>query len=303
MNKANLDWEKKILFHIASLGDVDLFDYWLNEKNLNFFIQDENQYTTLDYAIRYGHTDLIHYLEKKKKEYYSLFFLAYIGDVAKFNSCLINKKLNINVQNEDGDSLLHYVARRGNIELLVYLLKKGIIISKNKKKRTALLEAYASNQTKIATEITKIVVQRNSIKNIPIHKTDQIDNQEQQKLDKLVVDFKQYLRKKYLVRNIFSFPAKHTRRANALIIAVRYCKSINEFINLLNNQLNLCKGNVINPIPIRKDLIDKRWSERIKNKFSDPNKSLFYKTIYTFRRDWFSGNAINPHKVGSAFYR
>jgi Ankyrin repeats (many copies) len=230
-----------------------------------------------------------------------LFVLADIGDVNLFAYWLDKKKLNIDVQDEDGDTPLHHAVRRGHIEFVIELLKRGVVISSNKKKRTALLDAYTFNQIKIASEITKFVIQRNSIKNIPIQKTTKLDNQEQQRLDQLVSDFIQHLRKNYLVRNIFRFPARHTRRANALIIAARCCSSIKEFKDLLNNQLNLCKGNPANPIS--EHIFDKRWSKVMENKYHDPNKSLYYKTIYTFVAERFSNNSRNISSVRSTFHR
>jgi ankyrin repeat protein len=239
MPKSNLDWGNSCLFASADIGDVNLFEYWLEKK-----------------------------------------------------------KLNIDVQDEDGDTPLHHAARRGHIDLVIELLKKGAVISPNKKKRTALLDAYAFKQTKIANEITKFVIQRNSVKNIQIQKAIKVDNQEQQKLEPLVNDFIQYLRKNYLTRNIFRFPARHTRRANALISAARFCSSIKEFKDLLNNQLNLCKGNPANPIS--EHILDKRWSKVMENKYNDPNKSLYYKTIHTFVVERFSNNNVSNR---NAFHR
>lgn len=208
-----------------------------------------------------------------------LFALASLGDVNLFKHWL-DKKINIDVEDEDGDTALHYAVRGGHIDIVIALLEAGAVISSNKKKRTALLDAYAFNQTKIANEITKVVIQRNSVKNLlQFQKSTKIDNPEQ-----LVNNFIKYLRKKYLDRNIFTrFPAKHTRRANALITAARECiskKKFKEFDELLNNQLNLFKGVPANPIS--ESIIHKRWSEELKNKPKDPKQSLFYKTLNTF---------------------
>lgn len=239
MPKSNLDWGSSCLFALADIGDVNLFEYWVEKK-----------------------------------------------------------KLNIDVQDEDGDTLLHHAVRGGHTDLVIELLKRGTVISPNKKKRTALLDAYAFNQTKIASEITKFVMQKNSVKNIQIQKSIKVDNQEQQKLEPLVNDFIQCLRKNYLARNIFRFPARHTRRANALISAARFCNSIKEFKDLLNNQLNLCKGSP--PNPISEHIFDKRWSKVMQNKYKNPNSSLFYKTIYTFVAERLSNNNISNK---NAFHR
>ena len=243
MPKSNLDWGSSCLFASADIGDVNLFEYWLDKK-----------------------------------------------------------KLNIDIQDEDGDTPLHHAASRGHVDLVIEMLKRGAVISLNKKKHTALQDAYALNHIKVAKEITKFIAQRNSVKNVlQFQKFIKLENQEQQKLESLVNDFIQYMRKNYLARNIFRFPAKHTRRANALIIAARYCVSIKEFKDLLNNQLNLCKGN--RPNPISEHIFDKRWSKVMENKYKDPNKSLFYKTISTFVADRLANNNVNNIGVSSGFHR
>lgn len=232
-----------------------------------------------------------------------LFTLANIGDINLFKYWLDKKKLNIDVQDEDGDTPLHYAVKGGNIDIVIALLEKGAVISSNKKKRTALLDAYALNQTKMAKEITKFVIQRNSVKNIvQIQNFYRVDTQEQQRLNLLVNDFVKYLRKNYLDRNIFiRFPAKHNERAKALIVAARRCSSIREFKDLLNNQLNLFKSTSVSPLP--KGIIDKRWSEVIKNKPLNVNKSQFYKTLNTFVVERLANNNVNNSSARNVFYR
>jgi Ankyrin repeats (3 copies) len=237
MSKFNFNWENNCLFVLANIGDVNLFEYWLDKK-----------------------------------------------------------KLNIDAQDEDGDTSLHYAVRGGHIDLVIELLKRGAIMSQNKKKRTPLQDAYAFNQTKVTKEITKCVIQRNSIKNVvQIPLLNKIDNREQQRLNLLVNDFIKCLRKNYLDRNIFiRFPAKHNERAKALIVAVRRCSSLQEFKDLLNNQLNLFKN--IPTQPLSKGIINKRWSEVIKNKPLDVNKSQFYKTLNTFVAERLCNNNVNNRR-------
>lgn len=244
MDKSNLDWESSCLFALANIGDINLFEYWLDKK-----------------------------------------------------------KLNIDVQDEDGDTPLHYAVRGGHIDVIIVLLKKGAVISANKKKQSALQEAYALSQIKAAKLITEFVTQRNSVENIVKIQNFNKDNQEQQRLNLLVTDFINYVRKNYLDRNIFiRFPAKHNERAKALIVAARRCNSMKEFQDLLNNQLNLFKGV---PAPsLSKELIDKRWSKVIKNKPFNLNKSQFYKTLNTFVAKNFCNNNENNRirSIRNAFY-
>ncbi|HEY2567303.1 MAG TPA: ankyrin repeat domain-containing protein [Candidatus Aquirickettsiella sp.] len=224
MPKSNLNWENNCLFTLANIGDVNLFEYWLDKS-----------------------------------------------------------KLNIDAQDQGGDTPLHFAARGGHKDLTVMLLRKGALLSLNKKKRTALQDAYDSKKTMIVREITKYVIQKNSVKNIVQiqNLNKKVDMKEEQKLKLLINDFIKCLRKNYVDRNIFiRFPAKHNERAKALIIAARRCSSVSEFKDLLNNQLNLFKNTPTRSLS--KEIIDRRWSEVIKNKPLNVNKSLFYKTLNTF---------------------
>lgn len=231
-----------------------------------------------------------------------LFVLANIGDANLFEYWLDKKKLNIDAQDEDGDTPLHYAVRGGHIELVIELLKRNAVISLNKKKRTALQDAYALNQIKITKEITKFVIQRNSIKNIVPIQGFKKDIHEHQRLKLLVDDFINCLRKNYLDRNIFiRFPAKHNERAKALIAAALRCKSIKDFQDLLNNQLNLFKSTPKQPLPKR--IIEERWSKCIRNKPLNVNNSQFYKTLNTFVAERFCNNNVINRSVKSALYR
>ena len=205
-------------------------------------------------------------------------------------------KLFINAQDNDGDTLLHYAVRKADVDLIFYLLEKGAVLSANKKGRTALLEAYAYGpvfyqvkEIKLATEITKFITQKNSIKKIIIQKFTKANNQERKQLDNLVNYFIKYLKKNYLDRNIFfRFLARHTKRANALIDASQNCSSIKEFKGLLDNQRNLFTKKILVQPLYNNRIIDRQWSESLKNKPSNANNSQFYKTINTFVIEQFS---------------
>lgn len=65
-----------------------------------------------------------------------LFALANMGDVNLFKYWLNKENVNIDAQDQDGDTALHYAARGGHIDILTILLEKGAVISSNKKNKT-----------------------------------------------------------------------------------------------------------------------------------------------------------------------
>lgn len=250
MNISNLDWEDSSLFTLVSIGDVNLFKYWLDKKKRNINVKDENEDTPLHYAVRGGHIDIV---------------IALLEKGAVISS---NKKKQNPLD-----------------EAYALLLEENTVISSNERKQNTFKKVYASDYIKAAKEITKFIVKGNLV----------IIDEEQRLLISLVNAFIEFLKKNYLDRNVLiRFPAKHTRRANALITAAERCiseKKISNFNELLNNQLNLLKGVSAKNIP--ENIIDKRWSERIRNKPKDPNSSLFYKTINTFVTERFSNIVVN----------
>ncbi len=144
--------------------------------------------------------------------------------------------------------------------------------------------AYKLKQLNVVREIIKSIIEGKN----------QID--EDQKLDLYIKDFIKYLKKNYLDRNIFyRFPAKHIKRANALINAVQNCSSVKELKDLLNNQLNLFKNISLPTLPKR--IIEERWSKVIKNRPSNVNNSRFYKTINSFVVDRLSKKTTNRNLV------
>ncbi len=209
----------------------------------------------------------------------------------------LKKGLDVNIQDEKGDTLLHYATRRGNVSLIKHLFKHGAKIILNKKNRSPLLDAYANGETEIANDITKFVIQKNSIKNLISNQNiKKVDTNEQHKLKLFVNDLIKHLRKNYLDRNIpMRFSAKHNERARSLIIAARRCNTLNEFNELLNNQLSLFNNAPKRSLP--NGLIAERWSEVIKNKPINVNKSQFYKTLNIFVIDKFSNNKVNNGNV------
>lgn len=62
-----------------------------------------------------------------------LFVLANLGDVQLLEYWLGKKKLNINLQDEDGNTALHYAVRGNHINLIIFLLQNKAVISWNKR--------------------------------------------------------------------------------------------------------------------------------------------------------------------------
>ncbi len=241
---------------------------------------------------------------KTKDEWtnHALFTLASLGDVTLFHYWL-NKGLDLDAQDEDGDTALHYAARRGHIPLITYLLKRQAVISCNKKGRTALLEAYTFEKSDAVREIIKFTVQRNSIKNIlQDQRNRKLDAREQERANQLINDCIKHIKKSYLNRCILSrFLAKHNERAAALIVALRYCRSVKEVKELINNQCNLFKG-----LPTRRisgGLLAQRWSVEIRNKPRNVDKSCFYKTLKTLPIERLPKVIIKSHYPEKNSYR
>ncbi|MFM2322927.1 MAG: hypothetical protein RLZZ225_1080 [Pseudomonadota bacterium] len=233
---------------------------------------------------------------------HALFTLANLGDVALFHYWL-NKGLVLDVQDEDGDTVLHYAARRGHLPLITYLLKRQAVMSLNKKGRTALLEAYTFKKSDVAREIVKFIVQRNSIKNILQDQSNRkSDEREQQKTKQLINDCIKHIKKSYLNRCILNrLLARHNERAMALILALRCCRSVKEVKDLINNQCNLFKG-----LPIKRistDLLAPRWSAEIRNKPRNVDRSCFYKTLNTLPVERLSKLVIKPHNLARISHR
>ena len=213
-----------------------------------------------------------------------LFVLANLGDFQLLEYWLGKKKLNINLQDEDGNTALHYAVRGNHINLIIFLLQNKAVISWNKEKQSPLQLAYNLKQHQAVREITKSIIEGNNA----------ID--EDQKLDLYINDFITYLKKNYLDRNIFyRVPAKHIKRANALISAAKNCYSMKEFRDLLNNQLNLFKNIALPTLPKR--ILEERWSKVIKNRPSNVNNSHFYKTVNSFVVDRLSKKITNKNPV------
>jgi ankyrin repeat protein len=220
--------------------------------------------------------------ENSKKD--ALFQAAELGDVNLIRY-LLDKGLDIDGQDDKGETLLHYAARRGHSLLVDYLLKRhACVFVKSKKGRTALLEAYTNNQRDVVKKITKNVLEKSTITSL-LHAASQNEKKDlQAKRDNFINECKKHIRKNYLNRDIFSrLMARHNGRAKALVQALGRCTSIKEAQGLIKNQCDLfSKGKTVNPVASH--LLASRWSSQLKNKPSNVVKSSFYQMLKTMPR-------------------
>jgi hypothetical protein len=220
-------------------------------------------------------------LDIDSKDVVRLFQAAMFGNT-KLLLSLLDKGLEVNCQDEEGDTLLHHAARWGHSELVDYLLVRHVSVSiKNKKGRTALLEAYTNNQPNIAKKITRHIAERYSAKLLGQTLQSKKLDQKQENLDNFINECKEHIQKNYLNRDVFSqLLARHNGRAKAVVQALGRCASIKEVKGLIKNQCDLFeKGKASVPIPA--NLLASRWSLELKNKPSNVIKSSFYKVLKT----------------------
>ncbi len=217
-------------------------------------------------------------MDEETSKKYAFFFAVDQGRVDIINF-LLKKGVDIDAQDEDGNTALHYAVVRGNNFLINYLLERNAKIILNKKSRTPLLDAYSNNQSYAVSIITKFSLERNSWVNFENDKFKKLKIDET--TSHFINDCKNHVRKNYLDRNLLNrIFAKHNKRGLALINALNRCKSVSEVYELTNNQTNLLKG--ILTRSISKYLLPKRWSKEIKNRPKDIENSSFYKMLKTF---------------------
>ena len=114
-----------------------------------------NRETALDIALgrekrwTAGHRKIIELLSEKKHREPAIFKFIRDGDVGKFKE-LIKKEGNINIKNEEGDSLLHIAVYENRLKIVKFLIDSGINLElKNSQNRTAVKEAAINNHRNI----------------------------------------------------------------------------------------------------------------------------------------------------------
>lgn len=206
-----------------------------------------------------------------------LFQAVELGDMA-LTQRLLSKGIDIDSLDEEGNTLLHHAAKWRRGRFVDYLLKRQAnVYIKNKKGRTALLEAYTYQHSDIAKKLTQAVIERNFIKSIVLNRK-KLDSS-QVKFENFINECKAHISKNYLNRGLFSrLMARHTERAKTLVQALGRCTSIKEFKSLIRNQRDLFESRKVITPP---HLLHNRWSTQLKNKPKDLNKSCFYKVLTT----------------------
>lgn len=181
----------------------------------------------------------------------ALFQAAEFGNV-KLIHYLLNKGLDIDSQDEEGDTPLHHAARWGHSTLVSYLLKRqACVFVKNKKGRSALLEAYANNHSHITKRITRNIIEKSSMKSVTQSLcAKKIEINEQVKINSFINGCKVHIRNNYLNRGIFSrLMARHNERAKTLIQALDRCLTIKEAKGLIKNQCDLFEKGKVAKVP------------------------------------------------------
>jgi ankyrin repeat protein len=219
--------------------------------------------------------------EKMDSQKHALFQAAEFGD-AQLVQYLLNKGLDIDSQDEEGDTPLHHAVRWGHNAVVTYLLRRrASVFIKNKKGYTAILEAYATNHGQLATEMTCIVIEKKSIKSVCQSFQSKKKDPKKEKLRTLINGCKEQIQKNYLNRSIVSrLMARHNERAKALTQALGRCTSDKDVKGLIKNQCDLLEKGKSNQA-ISPNLLVSRWSTKIKNKPNNVSNSSFYKVLRT----------------------
>ncbi len=172
--------------------------------------------------------------------------------------------------------------RLGHNRLVTCLLRRqASVFIKNRKGYTVTLEAYANNQGFLATQLTRLAIEKKSIKSVSQSFSSKKTDPKKEKLYNLISGCKEHIKRNYLNRGIFSrLMARHNERAKALIQALWFCASIKDVKGLIKNQCDLFEKGKSSQI-IHPDLLAGRWSAKIKNKPSNVINSSFYKVLRT----------------------
>ncbi|WP_425383714.1 ankyrin repeat domain-containing protein [Wolbachia endosymbiont (group A) of Microdon myrmicae] len=131
------------LYFASWNGYLGLVEYFVRDKKANINIKDKYGKTPLDVAINRNYVSVIGYLSKKQLELCKeLLVVVQSGDLSKVQD-LVNQGASLDIQSEDGLTLLHFASINNRLDIAGYLIKEGVDINaKDKDGKTPL--HYAS---------------------------------------------------------------------------------------------------------------------------------------------------------------
>ncbi len=151
-----------LMLGVAADKDLKLTDYFVG-RGLSLTDKDNNGATVADYAARLGDKALIEKLiQRGVKPTSNAFFFATMGSRQGTNGVDTYKylaetlKLDPKATNKDGATVLHLVVRRPDMEVINYLIGKGVNTSKaDNEGNTALIIASAGRNVQLAELLLK----------------------------------------------------------------------------------------------------------------------------------------------------
>ncbi|GBN29124.1 Ankyrin-3 [Araneus ventricosus] len=160
-----IDDRNKSLFYAAESGHDDIVNMLF--LNCKFNIDSlQKTYPFLHSASRFGHRKVVETLLGNGFEIdarwdnYTPLLYAVINNHCEIARLLISKGANVNAQNGEGMTALHWIAERDNVEMLQILLNGGADVSIRDKTNRSVTE-IAVNSNRL--EIAKILLQRKDI--------------------------------------------------------------------------------------------------------------------------------------------
>ncbi|WP_265027614.1 ankyrin repeat domain-containing protein [Wolbachia endosymbiont (group B) of Chorthippus parallelus] len=117
------------LYFASWNGYLGLVEYFVRDKKANINIKDKYGKTPLDVAIDRNHISVIGYLSKKQLELCKeLLVVVQSGDLSKVQD-LVNQGASLDIQSEDGLTLLHFAFIDNRLDIAGYLIKEGVDIN------------------------------------------------------------------------------------------------------------------------------------------------------------------------------
>ncbi|OAB79342.1 hypothetical protein WSTR_05300 [Wolbachia endosymbiont of Laodelphax striatellus] len=136
----NTDKNGRTPLYFASWnGYLNLVEYFVRDKKANINIKDEYGKTPLDVAIDRNHSNVIEYLSKKQLELCKELLIAVQGGDLNKVKDLVSWGASLDIQSEDGLTLLHFAFINNHLNIAGYLIERGVDIdAKSKDGSTSL---------------------------------------------------------------------------------------------------------------------------------------------------------------------